>query len=282
MTWWCSATNTPWSWAWRAYPGVWLMVGLLAVLYFRSRARAMREDPTLAWGRGRVATFLLGFVLVWMSLDWPIGTLGGGYLASVHTVQWLLLSQIAPPFLLLGVPPGAWRRLGASGRWKDLLHWAASAITGLVAFNVVLLLTHIPTITDALMASQVGAFVIDLAWFLSGLALWWPVVAPPGISRITEPVKIGYIFVATIVPTAPAAFLTFSEHPVYKLYELAPRVGTIQSRSDQQLAGLLMKAIADPIMWVAMIVLFFRWSALEKREEASERAGREARQGIAP
>ena len=69
--------------------------------------------------------------------------------------------------------------------------------------------------------------------------------------------------------------LTFSELPAYKLYELAPRVGDIQAHSDQQMAGLLMKAVADPIMWVSMAILFFRWSAMEKRaDQARRRPGR--------
>ena len=276
MNWWCSATNTPWSWEWRAYPGVWLVVAAIALLYFRGRKRARTADATLEWGSGRVATFLLGLLLVWAALDWPIGTLGGGYLASMHSVQWLLLSQVAPPFLILGVPPEAWRRLGASPQWKGLLHRAAGGIFGLVAFNAVLLVTHVPAVTDALMASQLGSFTIDASWFLSGLALWWPVLAPPGIARINEPLKIGYLFAATIVPTVPAAMLTFSELPAYKLYELAPRVGNIQAHSDQQMAGLLMKAVADPIMWVSMAILFFRWSAMERRVDQAEAAARSA------
>ena len=274
MNWWCSATNTPWSWEWRPYPGVWLVVFLLGFLYFRRRAHAVAADPALQWNSGRVATYLLGLLLVWAALDWPIGTLGGGYLASMHSLQWLLLSQVAPPFLILGVPPDAWRRLATRAPWDAILHRAAGGIFGLVVFNAVLLLTHVPVVTDALMASQLGSFSIDAAWFLSGLALWWPVLAPPGIARINEPLKIGYLFAATIVPTVPAAMLTFSELPIYKLYELAPRVGSIQAHSDQQLAGLLMKAVADPIMWVSMAVIFFRWSAMEKRADDAEAAAR--------
>ena len=274
MNWWCSATNTPWSWEWRPYPGVWLVVAALAFLYFRSRRNALRIDPTINWGTGRIATFLLGLLLVWASLDWPIGTLGGGYLASMHSVQWLLLSQVAPPFLLLGVPPAAWHILARSPSWRAVLHRAAGGIFGLLVFNGVLLVTHVPAVTDALMASQLGSFTIDAAWFLSGLALWWPVVSPPGLARLNEPTRIGYLFAATIVPTVPAAFLTFAEQPAYQLYELAPRVGAIQAHSDQQMAGLLMKAIADPIMWVSMAVIFFRWSASERRADEAEASSR--------
>jgi putative membrane protein len=239
---------------------------------------------TLAAGHGEwpgrhLTLFTVGWLLVWAALDWPIGALGGGYLASMHTVQWLLLSQIAPPFLLLGVPAAGWpadasRGLGA------FLRGMAGPLPGLLLFNSVLLVTHVPALTDALMASQAGSFLVDAAWFVSGLALWWPVVAPAPYGRISEPVKMGYLFAATILPTAPAAFLTFAEYPVYRLYELAPRVGEISARSDQQLAGLLMKAIADPIMWASMGLLFARWSARERRAEADEALARlSARQG---
>ncbi len=274
MTWWCAATNLPWSWEWRAYPGVWLVVLLIAALYFTRYRTGKLRFP---WSGRRVATFLVGLFLVWAALDWPIGTLGGGYLASLHSVQWLLLAQFAPPFLIMGVPPDAWRALSArSAAWKSFLHRAAGAVTGLVLFNGIMLVTHVPTIVDFLMASQFGAFLIDAAWLFSGLALWWPVLAPPGVQRLSEPAKIGYIFAATIVPTVPAAFLTFADHPAYRLYELAPRVNGITAASDQQTAGLIMKGVADPVMWLAMAIVFFRWSAMERRADAAEAAARGA------
>lgn len=279
MTWWCAATNQPWSWEWRAYPGVWLVILLLAVVYFRSRSRALRANPAPGggWGAGRITSFLAGLFLVWLALDWPIGALGGGYLASLHSVQWLLLAQISTPFLVLGVPPWAWERLAArSPRWEGVLRRFASPLLGLVLFNVILLVTHVPTVADLLMASQLGAFTIDVAWFASGLALWWPVLAPPSLARMSEPAKLAYLFAATIIPTVPAAFLTFAEHPAYRLYELAPRVHGITAAADQQTAGLIMKGVADPVMWLAMALVFFRWSALERRADAREAAARNA------
>ncbi len=90
MNWWCSATNTPWSWEWRAYPGVWLVVGLIALLYFAAgSARCTADRDARVGHRAGSLTFLFGLLLVWAALDWPIGTLGGGYLASMHSVQWL-------------------------------------------------------------------------------------------------------------------------------------------------------------------------------------------------
>jgi HAMP domain-containing protein len=39
-------------------------------------------------------------------------------------------------------------------------------------------------------------------------------------------------------------------------------------------AGLLMKAVADPILWLAMGILFFRWSRLEAATDRLERSQR--------
>jgi putative membrane protein len=250
---------------------------LLALVYYVGRTRALRARPGEAsrWGAGRVATFLVGWLLVWAALDWPIGALGAGYLASLHAVQWLFLAQIAAPFLILGVPPWAWERLAASSpRRNAFMRRVAGPLVGLVTFNVIMLTTHVPAVADFLMASQLGAFVVDAAWFTSGLALWWPVLAPPSLARMSEPAKLAYLFGATILPTVPAAFLTFADHPAYRLYELAPRVHGITAASDQQTAGLIMKGVADPVMWLAMALVFFRWSALERRADAREAAAR--------
>jgi cytochrome c oxidase assembly factor CtaG len=78
--------------------------------------------------------------------------------------------------------------------------------------------------------------------------------------------QIGYLFVATIPPTIPAAFMTFAKYPLYAVYELAPRVPgmAVAAQADQQLSGLIMKVIGDPILWLAMAVVFFRWARSER------------------
>ena len=65
--------------------------------------------------------------------------------------------------------------------------------------------------------------------------------------------------------------MVFSDYPLYATYELAPRVAGIAAGSDQQTAGLIMKAGADPLLWIAMAIVFFRW---QRAEEAAERQAR--------
>ena len=273
MTWWCAATGAAWTWTWRPYPGVWLLVALLAGGYLIRRRRARAADP-VAWPRWRLGLYLLGVLAVWIANDWPVGALGAGYLMSLHTLQYLLLAIIAPPLLLVGLPLAP---RSPDQRGDRFLRWAARPIYPLLGFNAVLLVTHIPAVVDTLMRTQWGSLLIDLSWLVTGLWLWWPVLAPDGIRRLSPLAQIGYLFASTIVPTASAAFLTFAEYPVYALYELAPRVNGISSGSDQQVAGLMMKLGADPFIWLAMAIIFFRWNAAEQRSDRLATLARAAR-----
>jgi putative membrane protein len=269
MKWWCSASAAPWEWVWRPYPGIWLFVLLVLVGYVRLR----RSAPGEAGGANgwHTLAFAGGLGTLWIALDWPVGALGAGYLVSMHTVQYLLLHFAAAPLLLLGVPAEAWRAL-ARGKAGRVLRNAARPLVGLIAYNAIVVVTHVPQVSDALMAQQLGNMLIDLAWVVGGLALWWPILAPAGVGRLTPPLKMGYLFACTIIPTAPAAFLTFADYPLYSVYELAPRVSGIAALSDQQTAGIIMKLAADPFVWLAMAVIFFRWSAEAEQEERARRA----------
>ena len=102
---------------------------------------------------------------------------------------------------------------------------------------------------------------------MGGGFLWWAVLAPRHIGWMNPLAEIGYLFVSTIFPTVPAAFLTFADYPVYRLFELAPRVYDIPASSDQQFAGLTMKLVADPFVWLAMGIIFFRWFKEENRPD---------------
>jgi cytochrome c oxidase assembly factor CtaG len=250
VQWWCAATSEPWSWTYRAYPGVWLFVALLVVVGVRARARA--------------PAYAAGVLCAWLALDWPLGTLGGGYLLAAHTAQYVVLTFFAAPLLVLGL-----RRADGGGAAARLprLH----PLVALLVYNALLAATHVPAVSDALMRSQGGAALVDLAWLAGGIALWWPVLHPDPERRLRPPLAMGYLFAATILPTLPAALLIFADYPYYGVYELAPRAFGLSAHQDQQLAGLLMKVVGDPIVWASTAVIFFRWQAANARvdEEAT-------------
>ena len=267
IQWWCSAQTAAWTWTWRAYPGVWLLVLSLAAAYWLIVRRA----------NGGTRWFVAGLVVLWLALDWPIGALGAGYLASVHMVQYLMIALIVPPLLLKGIPPSALRRLEGSAT-ERVIRVVTQPLVALGVFNFVLIFTHLPGTVDAWMRTQIGSFGIDMLWLSAGLIFWWPVVLPvPARRWFGYPLKMGYLFIAMVANTLPFAFLTYGELPFYGIYELSPPFPGPSAREDQQIAGILMKVGGGAIMWTVITILFFRWYNAEERTDAEERNGAEER-----
>ncbi len=262
MSFWCSATGEAWTWQWRAYPGVWLFILLLAAGVWAWNGAGAR-----AAGRPRPPLhplFAGGLVVLWLSLDWPIGALGAGYLASVHMLQFLLMALVAPPMLLRGLTPDALALLERPGLFRALVRRMVAPFLALVIFSVTVLVTHLPAVVDTLMASQLGSMAIDLLWIGAGLVFWWPVVAPvPARPRFTHPLRMGYLVIGMMfspVMFGLVGFLVYSQTPLYGVFELAPPLPGVNAHADHQAAGVLMSVGGALIAFVAMSVIYFRWS----------------------
>jgi cytochrome c oxidase assembly factor CtaG len=266
MQWWCSAQGVAWDWSWQPYPGVWLFVLAVAGLYVRIRrsgdAAADEDSPRMR--RWRTAAGVAGIVVLWLALDWPVGALGAGYLASVHMAQYLLIALAAPALLLLGVPPAAYERLARRPVLGGGIRQATRPAVALLVFIAVTLVTHVPGVVDTLMRSQTGSFAIDAAWLLAGLLFWWPIVVPvPARPHFPPPLQVLYLFPAMLTHTAISVYMVFSRYPLYATYELAPPTGWVTALADQQIAGGLMWVTVTPIMWSIIGVVFFRWLGSE-------------------
>lgn len=261
ISWWCTALARPWTWEWIPYPGIWAAAILPMVFYGRSVRR--HEGPT-DWRK--TGQFIAGMMVFWIASDWPLGTLGAGYLASAHMTQYLLYTLVAAPLILLGTPEWMARRLTRRLHIERVTVWlGGSLVTTALLYNAILLTTHAPGTVDVLRNSQLGSFAMDVAWMAAGLLLWLPVISPlPEGQASSSWAKMAYLFVTTsVVAVIPASFLTFTTTPIYAIYELAPRIGSMTALEDQQLAGIIMKIATIPIIWSTIAVLWFRWSARE-------------------
>ncbi len=261
IVWWCTALFEPWEWQWIPYPGIWLSAILPTFFYIR----AIRRHPGEI-DRKRAVQFVAGMLVYWLATDWPLGTLGAGYLASAHMAQFLLYTLIAAPLLLLGIPEWMARKIAGKLRiYRSAVWLGKSAVTCGILYNMILLSTHAPATVDALRINQFGSFAMDILWVLSGLLLWLPVLSPLPEGRVESVwAKMIYLFLVTaVVAVIPASFLTFGTTPLYATYELAPRIGSMTAIEDQQIAGILMKLATIPIIWGTISVLWFRFSSKE-------------------
>jgi cytochrome c oxidase assembly factor CtaG len=261
VQWWCVARGEAWSWSWQAYPGVWLFVLLVALLYWRLTA-----------GGSVRLTGVAGIVLLWLTLDWPAGALGAGYLASVHTLQYVLLSMVVPVLLLAGLGPAGAARISRAPLAVAVLARLTAPPFAAAFFTLVMAGTHAPIVLDFLMKSQAGSFALDMLWLGSGLLLAWPlVVSVPERPRFAPPLRMLYVFAGTVAHVFVGMWFLVTRFPVYATYELAPRIEGISAISDQHLAGAVILLIGSPIVLGAVTYIFFKWQGTGA--ELADRAG---------
>ena len=260
---------------WRPHPEVWLLAATLIGGYWWALHRlapwyAPEGRPIVE--RWRVAAFGLGVLALWSVSDWPLHDIAEEALLSVHMVEHLVLALVVPPLFIVGVPPWLWQAV-----LKPLVRWLRLAVhpaVGLVLFNGVFVLTHWPPIIALQVDSELAHFVAHTVLVFSAFIMFWPVLSPiPEVPRLAPFMRMGYLFLQTILPTVPASFLTFSRTFLYAdSYSTADRLWGLDPLADQQIAGLVMKLGGGVILWTMIAIVFFRWAAAEERNRTSTRA----------
>ena len=261
-------------WAWHLHPDVWLLMLALVAGYV---VAVVRWGPRYA-GPGEVPAtqreksfFFVGVLTLWIGSDWPIHDISENYLFSVHMVQHTIFSLIAPPLLILGVPKWMWRRVLSVKALSVPLRFLTRPLIALLLFNAVVVLTHWPAIVNASLSAEPIHFAVHVFVFGSAAIMWLPVIGPvPGFQRLSEPGKMLYLFLQSVLPTVPASFLTFSDGVIYSFYEVAPRIWGMSAIVDQRIAGLIMKLGGGLLLWTVIAILFFRWNAKEESDVADE------------
>jgi len=253
--------------AFTLHPDVLLVVGAIAIGYWTALTRlgpALAPPGTLVATRFQRTCFALGTFTILLASSWPIHDLAEGYMYSIHMVQHLLYTMVAAPLLLLGTP--AWlARWILRPRWLfTTVRTMSRFIPAIVTFNVVIVVTHWPAFVDLTLRSAIVHFLAHAVLLLSAFLIWMPLLSPlPEIPRLAPISRMVFLFLQTIVPTVPASFLTFGDHPLYRRYELLPKLWGLSALDDQLIAGLIMKIAAGLLLMTLIAVIFFRWVATE-------------------
>jgi len=261
---------------WHPHPDVWALVAVLAGGYWlalRHWGPRHVSPGEPAATRGQKAAFYLGVLTIWLVADWPVHELAEERLLSVHMVQHLLLSLVAPPLLLLGTPGWLLRTL-LRPRWlAALVRGLARPFPALLLFNAFIAFSHWPLIVEAAVRSELIHFGLHAALVSTALLMWMPVLSPMfEIPRLRYPGQMLYLFAQSIVPTVPASFLTFADGPIYPFYGIAAPLMGVDPVVDQRIAGLIMKIVGGFILWGFIAVLFFRWNKQDSLTGSDEPA----------
>jgi putative membrane protein len=252
------------------YPSVLIGDLLLAVGYLWAVGPLRRKygwaERVSGW---RVASFLTAIAVMFVSLTGPLDELGDTYLFSAHMVQHLLLMMVMAPLMIMGLPDwlirAALRVRGVRPAARVLTHPAVA----FVVYNVVLIGWHFPGPYNYALAHENVHILEHLMFMAVAVMMWWPVVNPvPELDRLrNDLVRLLYVFAYGIPMSMLSAFISLSSSPAYVWYVKAPRIFGISALQDQALGGLIMWIPGMIIYWIAMTVLFLRYSSREDKEE---------------
>jgi putative membrane protein len=226
----------------------------------------------------QVVAWVGGTVLLFLSLNGPLHDLSDSFLFSAHMVQHLIITLLCPPLWLMALPPWLVRPIL---KYRPVHGFARALNNPLVAFaiyNIVFIGWHFPFLYNWALEQHVAHIVQHVMFIAAATIMWYPVIRPvPELARMEPPVRLLYLFAFSIPMSIVSALITLSPDVLYPWYAESPRVlNGLTAVEDQQAGGLIMWVPGMGLFWVAITIMFFRWSNREDREEALNREAYEA------
>lgn len=271
-------TVTIWSW----YPDPVVVFGvILAGWLYLKLTGGWREriDGSMPVERSRKVAFFTGSAAIVVALLSPLGVLADDFLLSMHMLQHTLLTIVAPPLMLYGIPP--WAYAAFARRFPRV--WSAwrfitKPILAFVLFHLPYAVWHVPVLYDEILINQPFHIAAHQVFIATSFIAWWPLVAPGrAYGQITPPMQMIYLFLQTLPGQIVGAFITLADNPLYHRYQEAPRVWGLSIMADQQLGGLIMWVGMGTFYLAAMSFVFFRWASQEDRAERQRYSAARAR-----
>jgi putative membrane protein len=263
-----AAANTSFSLA----PGPIIIVALLIGLYVYRWRQVRASGSTRGASWTRLACWMTGILALFAALISPIDNLADQVFA-MHMVQHVLLLDIAPVFLILGLTkvllrPIARTVLDAERALGPIAH----PLFAICFYVGSMWVWHLPALYD-LALKHSGVHVIEHTFFLSaGLLYWWHLLSPVRGRHFGGLAPVGYMLSTKLAVGLLGILLTFAPNALYDFYEHQDHVWGLSPNDDQALAGAIMAIEQSIVMGIALAYLFVR--ALSESDRAQEREDR--------
>ncbi len=259
--------------SWSFQPAVLIGVGAMVVLYLAAWRRGRQPDEPHPPSFGRLALFGAGVATIFVALVSPLDSLGD-QLMVMHMVQHMLLLDVAPILLILGLTKvllrPATRRVQAVERRAGYLAHPAFAV---VLYVALLWLWHIPAMYDRAQGNAAIHVLEHLCFFAAGALYWWHVFSPirPRM-RFSGIGMVGYMASTKLLVGILGIVLAFAPDVLYPFYAHKPHYWGLSPHEDQSMAGLVMALEQSIVMGIALVVLFVQM--LTESEREAQRAER--------
>jgi len=260
-------------WRFQAHPEVWFLVFAVVAGYIYAvrviGPRVLASRPVITRRQG--VSFFFAAIILWGASDWPIHDISEEYLYSAHMLQHMMLSYFMPPLMLLAIPMWLFDAVTGNGRLRHAVRILSKPIVAGVLFNLVVIVTHIPDLVNRSVSNGLLHYSLHVLVVTAALLMWMPICGPDKSYQIGDGGKMIYLFLMSVVPTVPAAWLAIADGVVYKHYDIAVRVFGLSATTDQQLAGAVMKSGGSIFLWSIIVFIFFRRFMGRFSEEQSYR-----------
>lgn len=264
-----------WSWEPSVLIGLASMTGGYLAGVGPLRARFAGSAPVEP---SRLAMFLLGVLVLFFALVSPLDTLADGYLLTAHMIQHLLMTLIAPPLLLAGMPGWLLRPLLRLPLALPIARTLTGPVAAFLLFNMTFAAWHAPNLYERSLGSLPVHILMHVMFFGTAVLTWWPIFSPlDELPPLPAPGQCLYLFFESLPPTVLGAVITFAGDVLYPTYAAAPRAWGLSPLNDQQLAGLIMWIPGALVFFVVLTAVFFRWLNRDEFEPSPDGRRRAAR-----
>jgi putative membrane protein len=267
-------TAVPVTVGWTFAPIVLLALASYVALYVWRWRISRAEGGARAAPVWRLVMWCSGVFCLVLALVSPIDDLGE-QLASVHMVQHLLIADLAPIFLTLGLTK--WILRPATRRISRIERAAGPfghPAFGVVAYVGAMWFWHVPALYNAALERPMVHTLEHLSFGAAGLLYWWHLLSPiRSRLRLTGLGPVLYMASTKLLVGFLGILLAFSPTLLFTFYDAggATRWG-LSPLDDQHVAGLIMALEQSIVMGIALAYLFVRM--LSESEEQDRRAER--------
>jgi putative membrane protein len=277
----CAVFATAVDASWTFAPVVIASLIAYAAIYFARWRRVRAQHGSRGASVWRLLSWLTGVAIIFVALISPVDRLSE-QLASAHMVQHLLLADLAPIALILGLTKLILRPVTRHvHRLERRAGPFAHPAFGVIAYVGAMWFWHIPTFYDAALHHDTIHVLEHLTFAAAGTLYWWHLLSPirsrlrlggmgPVAYMVSTKVLVGFLGIA----------LAFSPELLYDYGPGGERWG-MTPLDDQHVAGLLMGLEQSIIMGIALAYLFTRMLLESERESQRQERLEDAREAAA-
>jgi putative membrane protein len=217
--------------------------------------------------------FAAGILTILVALVSPLDSLGD-QLMVMHMVQHILLIDIAPILLILGLTKVLLRPVTRRAQQIERrAGFFAHPVFAVIFYAALLWLWHTPALYDKAQGNGLIHALEHLCFFAAGSLYWWHVLSPiRSRMRLVGLGPVAYMAGGKLLVGILGIVLAFAPHVIYPFYAHQPHYWGLTPLEDQMMAGLVMALEQSMVMGIALVVLFVQM--LNESERSAERAER--------